>query len=117
MVENRYSGDVEFPHDGKTIILRGDWLAIADAQEWSGEVNCLQKLSSLSIKQLSQVVAAFMQKHQPGTKADDVMTANMPIALLIAKVERAALFSYVGAGGVKASDDLDAKAVAAKKKK
>lgn len=105
MTDNRYSGDTSIIIGGETYTLRADWDAISKAQESCGNPNALRSLYSLSATQLSEVIAALMQKHHKGTTAEWVREQSPPIITVMEALNKAILFAYVGADGIKEAEE------------
>lgn len=113
MADNRYSGDVEIVINGDKYTLRADWAAIAKAQEALEDPNVLQRLFNLNTVQLAHVTAALLSHHHPAITHEKVMELSPTLVDLMAALNKAILYAYTGADGVKEVEE----GASAKKKK
>lgn len=116
MTDNRYNGDTDIVLGGKTYTLRADWDAMALAQEACANPNALRSLYSLTTTQLSEVIAALMQKHHKGTTAEWVREQSPAIIPTMEALNKAILFAYVGADGIKEAEEAAKKEAVAQAK-
>lgn len=116
MTENRYTGDTEIVLGGQPYTLRADWDAMAAAQEACQNPNALRSLYSLTTKQLSEVIAALLQRHHKGITAEWVREQSPAIVPTMESLNKAILFAYVGADGIAEAEAAAKKEAVAKAK-
>lgn len=95
---NKYTADVPLRLGERRVTLRYDWAAMArlqtEAPGWAGKLGLGMELGLLA-----QIVAIGLQKHHPGTTAEDVMAASPALKQTIEAVDRAAVYAVYGPDG------------------
>jgi hypothetical protein len=103
-MDNKYLGSKEITLGGKKVKLFYDWAAIAGIKSELGEKG-LANLIAKSPSDLSIVIAAGLQKHQPDEYTpEDIMKISPPIVPITTAINQALEFSYWGPDG---APDID----------